>query len=107
MNRFLGAAILLALLSAGGSAPPPRVPVLVELFTSEGCSICPPADTLLESLLRDQPVEGVEIVPIGLHVDYFDHLGWKDSFGSRSYTARQEEYSSIFGPDSVYTPQIV
>jgi hypothetical protein len=107
MNRLLGAALLVALSSNGVLAPPPRVPVLVELFTSEGCSSCPPADVLLESLLRDQPIDGVEVVPIGLHVDYFDHLGWKDTFGSRLFTARQEEYATKFGPDSVYTPQMV
>jgi hypothetical protein len=107
MHRVLSAAILFTLVSHGGSAPPPRVPVLVELFTSEGCSSCPPADALLESLIRDQPVEGVEVVPVGLHVDYFDQLGWKDTFGSRSFTARQEDYATKFGPDSVYTPQMV
>jgi hypothetical protein len=102
----VAAAVLLTLYAAGGP-PSTRVPVLVELFTSEGCSSCPPADALLESLQRDQPVDSAEIVPIGLHVDYFDHLGWKDRFGSPSYTARQRGYSPIFGPDSVYTPQIV
>jgi hypothetical protein len=102
----VGAAVLLTLFAPGGP-PPTRVPVLVELFTSEGCSSCPPADALLESLQRDQPVDSAEIVPIGLHVDYFDHLGWKDTFGSPSYTARQRGYSPIFGPDSLYTPQIV
>jgi hypothetical protein len=107
MRTILGAAIFITMFVRGGLAPPPRVPVLVELFTSEGCSSCPPADALLESLARDQPVDGVEVIAIGLHVDYFDHLGWKDSFGSRSYTARQQEYSAIFGADSVFTPQIV
>ena len=95
------------ILSARVRRPPPRVPVLVELFTSEGCSSCPSADALLETLLRDQPVDGVEVIPIGLHVDYFNYLGWKDTFSAAAFTERQQDYSRIFGPDSVYTPQMV
>src|SRR3954470_25004258 len=98
--------LLVMLWTAAPIAPPPRVPVLVELFTSEGCSSCPSADALLEILQRDQPVEGVEVIPIGLHVDYFNYLGWKDTFSAASFTERQQDYSRIFGPDSVYTPQL-
>ena len=87
MRHLLAAAVLLALVSRGGLAQPPRVPVLVELYTSEGCSSCPPADALLASLLRDQPIAAAQVVPIGLHVDYFNHLGWKDGFSSPAYTA--------------------
>ena len=106
MRTLLTAALLLALASRGGTAQPPRAPVLVELYTSEGCSSCPPADTLLESLLHDQPVAGAEVIPIGLHVDYFNNGGWKDAFSSASYTARQQSYSTVFR-DDMYTPQMV
>ena len=90
MRRFVTAAVFIALVARGSLAQAPRVPVLVELYTSEGCSSCPPADALLESLLRDQPVDRAEVIPIGLHVDYFNNLGWKDAFSSanaRSHVA--------------------
>jgi hypothetical protein len=107
MKRLLPILILVALTARGGFAQPPRVPVLVELYTSEGCSSCPPADALLESLSHDQPIARAEIIPIGLHVDYFNQLGWKDAFSSASFTARQGSYSSVFGDDNLYTPQMV
>jgi hypothetical protein len=99
--------MFVVLSARGGPGPAPRAPVLVELFTSDGCSTCPAANALLETLQRDQPVGGAEIIPIALHVDYFNDLGWKDAFSSASFTARQSDYSRVFGPDNLYTPQIV
>ncbi|SLN30411.1 hypothetical protein ROJ8625_01368 [Roseivivax jejudonensis] len=77
-------------------------PVVVELFTSQGCSSCPPADALLKELGTQ---EGV--IPLALHVDYWDYIGWKDSFAQPRFTARQKGYARAAGRTSVYTPQMV
>ena len=84
-----------------------RVPVLVELFTSEGCSSCPPADALIARLVKTQPIEGVQVIALKQHVDYWNRLGWKDRFSSELFTERQNLYAVRFGNNSVYTPQMV
>jgi hypothetical protein len=77
------------------------------MFTSEGCSSCPPADEELAHLEREQPVPGALVVPIAWHVDYWDNLGWKDPFSSVASTARQRGYAQANRTSSLYTPQAI
>ena len=105
--RFAMMFLALAAVVAGQPRPPAPVPVVVELFTSEGCSSCPPADDLLSQIEKLQPLRGIEVIALGEHVDYWNQLGWPDRFASALFTARQEDYGRRFNLESVYTPQMV
>ncbi len=117
MRKHLGVAVALliglSMHEHGGSpvwAQTPRATstVVVELFTSEGCSSCPPADQLLSVLVQRQPLRNIEVLALGEHVDYFDWLGWRDPFSSSAFTLRQSAYSAaVFHGKETYTPQLV
>lgn len=95
--------------STAEASPPPspaaRPAVVVELFTSQGCSSCPPADAVFGRL--PATASGVDVIPLAFHVDYWDHLGWRDPLSRRDWTSRQRRYAAAFGLRSMYTPQAI
>lgn len=105
---LLAAAICVSVVVAKTAEPgTPRRAVVVELFTSEGCSSCPPADELLGHLRQDLSAKNVQVIPLGFHVDYWNELGWKDRFSSAEFTQRQEQYTRALRVDGPYTPEMV
>jgi hypothetical protein len=100
--RNLLAGLMLALIGIAQPLSAGDRPVVVELYTSQGCSSCPPADDLLAKLSLQE-----NVIALALHVDYWDYLGWKDDFGSAAYSSRQRAYAKAASKRTVYTPQIV
>ena len=106
IKSFAAAAVAVVLIAPPGRAAGPRPAgslIVVELFTSQSCSSCPPADDLLTELARTRP----DILALDFHVTYWDRLGWKDPYSLPQATQRQRRYSELWGQDGVYTPQLV
>lgn len=99
--------LCMALLAKTSEPGVPRRAVVVELFTSEGCSSCPPADELLGHLRQELSAKNIQVIPLGFHVDYWNRLGWKDRFSSAEFTQRQEQYTHALKVDGPYTPEMV
>ncbi len=103
-RALVGAVAVLAGMVAAPvfAEPGGNVPVVVELFTSQGCSACPPADALLETLATNE-----DVIALALHVDYWDYIGWEDEFADPAFTERQKMYARAAGARTIYTPQMI
>lgn len=101
MKRRTFFATAMSLLAVGASAAEPA-PVVVELYTSQGCNSCPPADKIVAELAAR-----ADVLPLSFHVDYWDYIGWKDTFANPAFTERQRAYQRVLGGRYVYTPQAV
>ncbi len=98
-------AMTLALITFSGLAQ--NNPVIVELFTSQGCSSCPSADKNLTELLKQYNQQGKPVYGLSFHVDYWNYLGWKDPYSSKEFTQRQRQYAQQLNLNSIYTPQMI
>lgn len=107
LSVFALAVCVFAVSASGASAADRPVPVVVELFTSEGCSSCPVADRFLARLEQTQPIAGAQVIAVEEHVDYWNQLGWNDPFSSPQYRARQNDYAIAFHASDIFTPQMV
>ncbi len=101
MNRLVRSFAVMAICAALPVSAEQR-PVVVELYTSQGCSSCPPADEMLQELLRR-----TDVITIALHVDYWDYIGWKDEFGNPAHSERQRAYADAGRRNTVYTPEMI
>ena len=102
---LIGTALLFSTTAAVEAVPRLKTPILVELFTSQGCSSCPPADRLVTEMAASDDYS--DALVLGYHVDYWDYLGWKDIFSSKKFSDYQRAYARATGRSTIYTPQII